>query len=120
MTPEAKEIAHHIMNTDGEQGVRDMAGHLGEQLFELLKRNGMLMRSVAGGVGALTLASALTLAQAHDFLRRSLADTSDGENLIEASENEAVALALLFLGELPPELRAALRTVSLPDDGAKS
>lgn len=108
-TPEAEEIARHFMDAEGETIVRDMAGHLGDQLFETLRRNGMMMRSVAGAVGVLTLCAAQVLVQAEDFLRRSMADESDGEPAIEPDAVEAAAIATLFLGELTAPLRLALQ-----------
>jgi hypothetical protein len=111
---DAEALARTFIEAEGEQVVRDMAGHVGEELFDALKRNGMLMQSVAGAVGAITLAAAQTLSQAHDFLRRSLADESDGTPPVKAGADEAEAIALLFVGELPVEMKAALHKASAP------
>jgi hypothetical protein len=46
--------------------VRDMASHVGDQIFEILKRNGMLMRSEAAATVMLIEASVQILAQAAD------------------------------------------------------
>lgn len=50
--------------------VRDMAGHVGDQIFALLKRHGLMMRSEACATGMLVLASVHALRQAIDQCRR--------------------------------------------------
>ena len=93
-------LAEHLLKAEGEQVVRDMAGHVGDQLFDVMKRNGMAMETAAGSAGVQVIAAVQILAQADDFLRRSL----DGE----ADATATAALAKLFMSELPKHLRAAL------------
>lgn len=103
------DLARHFMEVEGEQIVRDMGGHLGDQLYEVMKRNGMMMGSAAGVMGVLTIAAAQTLGQAWDFLARTLADDDHGQPAIEADAIEAVAILHLFRAELPEPLRRALQ-----------
>lgn len=58
--------------------VRDMAAHVGDQIFEVLKRNGLLMRSEAAATVMLIEVAVQTLAQAADQCSRaSETDCSD-------------------------------------------
>lgn len=50
--------------------VRDMAGHVGDQIFDVLKRNGLLMRSEAAATCMMIEASVQMLAQAADQCSR--------------------------------------------------
>lgn len=54
-----------------DQGVRDMARHTGDQVFDVLKRNGLLMPTVGAAIGMMTLAASQILGQAIDFANRS-------------------------------------------------
>lgn len=104
MNKAADRIAARLLASEGEQVVRDMAGHVGDQIFEVLRRNGMAMASVAGATGVQTLAAAIILGQADDFLRRSLDGDNDGE--------ATAGVARLFLSQLPPALVAAIRALA--------
>jgi hypothetical protein len=58
--------------------VRDMATHVGDQIFDVLKRNGLLMRSEAAATVMLIEASVQILAQAADQCSRAAeSDCSD-------------------------------------------
>lgn len=58
--------------------VRDMASHVGDQIFDVLRRSGMLMRSEAAATVMLIEASVQILAQAADQCSRAAeSDCSD-------------------------------------------
>lgn len=101
----ARQIAAQLLAAEGKQIVEDLAGHVGDQIFDVLRRNGMAMSTAAGSAGVQTLAAAQVLAQASDFLCRSL----DGEHDAEAT----AAIALLFMEQLPATLSAAIKEVRL-------
>lgn len=101
----ARQIAERLLAAEGKQIVQDLAGHVGEQIFDVLHRNGMAMSTAAGSAGVQVLAAAQVLSQADDFLRRSL----DGEHDAEAT----AAIALLFMEQLPAPLSAVLKEVRL-------
>lgn len=75
---------------------RDMATHVGEQIFDVLKRHGLMMRSEAGATAMLTLSAVRLLTQAADQCSRA------------AEEDCTGAVARLFRECLPDNLRAHL------------
>ncbi len=50
--------------------VRDMAHHVGDQIFEVCKRHGLMMKSEAAATGMLVLAAVQVLRQAVDQCSR--------------------------------------------------
>ncbi len=68
--------AHLIAQVDDV--VRDMSSHVGDQIFDVLKRNGLLMRSEAAATVMMIEASVQMLAQAADQCSRAAeVDCSD-------------------------------------------
>ena len=100
MSEQAEALALYLVQAEGEQIVRDMAEHVGDQIFDILRRNGMAMSTAAGSAGVMILAAARVIGQAEDFLRRSLGG--------EADDLATAALAKLLLSEVPATVRAAL------------
>ncbi len=102
----AAEVAHALLHSEGEQIVRDMATHVGDEVHGVLKRHGMMMRTTAGTIAMGVLASLQMLAETVEFARKSM----DGH----AADEEAIASAALclFVDEATqslPALAAALR-----------
>jgi hypothetical protein len=96
-----KEIAQHLLMSECETIARDLARHVGEQVHAVLKRNGMLMRTVAGATGMGVLASIEVLSGTVEFCQRSM-DTDEERARVLAG------IAQLFVAELPPEIRGAI------------
>jgi hypothetical protein len=95
------EATAKMLEDEAATVVRDMATHVGDQIFELLKRNGMLLRTVASATGMTTLAAIQVLAQANDFAGRSMDDDTERAFM-------TTAIARLFLAELPDDLRSII------------
>lgn len=87
--PAEQRLAAFILEEGGEIS-RDMGGHVADQIFELLKRNGLLMRSEAGATAMLTHAAMQVLAQAVDQCSR-------------AAEDDCTLPVLTLFRELLPE-----------------
>ena len=85
-------VAAFILQEGGEIA-RDMGGHVAEQIFELLKRNGMLMRSEAGATAMLAHAAMQVLAQAVDQCSRA------------ADDDCTLAVLTLFRDLMPEKLQ---------------
>ncbi len=102
----AADVAHALLHSEGEQIVRDMATHVGDEVHGVLKRHGMMMRTTAGTIAMGVLASLQMLAETVEFARKSM----DGD----AADEEAIASAALCLfadeaTQSLPALAAALR-----------
>jgi len=72
--------------------VRDMANHTGDQIFDVLKRNGLLMRSEAASTALAVMAAVQVLVQAVDQCNRA------------AEEDCTKAVVKLFVELLPSRL----------------
>jgi hypothetical protein len=86
-----------ILKEQIDHVVRDMATHVGDQIFELLKRHGLMMQSEAASTGMMVLASIQLFAQAADQCSRAAEDNCDA------------AVTKLFLECLPDNLAQAVR-----------
>ncbi|MFO6447834.1 hypothetical protein ACLBKU_11870 [Erythrobacter sp. NE805] len=84
--------------------VKDMAGHVGEQIFEVLKRNGLAMLTEAGATGMMTITARDVLEQAIDQCSRAAEDDCRG------------AVVRLFVSILSDETKAALQAALAGDD----
>lgn len=95
MTEAETERAHVVAFIEKEGGeiAHDMAHHVGDQIYEVLKRNGLAMRSEAAATSMLVLASVQTLMQAIDQCSRA------------AEEDCTAPVVTLFLNSLPDALR---------------
>lgn len=96
---EEEALARHFLMAECEQTVRDMAGHVGEQVHAVLQRNGMLMVTTAGAIGVGVLAAVQVLADTVEFARRSM-DTDEERAAVEAG------IAKLFTDEIAAVLPA--------------
>jgi len=105
---ESERVARYLIEAESGSIVRDMGGHIGDQIFEVIKRNGMLFETTAGATGAMVLASVHVLNQAIDFIERSMDDDAERRQVRDAC-------ALLFLREAPEAIRAILSKEA--DDG---
>lgn len=61
--------------------VRDMSGHVGDQIFDVCKRHGLLMKSEAAATGMLVLAAVQVLHQAVEQCSRAAEADCSGEVL---------------------------------------
>lgn len=91
--------SEHFLKAEGEQTVRDMAGHVGDEVHAVLMRHGMLMKSIGGSVGMGVLAAVQVLADTVEFARRSM-DEEDEREAMDA------AIVTLFRGEIASVLPA--------------
>lgn len=101
---EIEQLARYYLEAEGMQIVRDMAGHVGDQVHGVLKRQGMLMKTTAGAIGVGILAAIEVLAGTVEFARR-CADDDAERAMFDAG------IAKLFGDELAsrlPEIAAAL------------
>ena len=105
-------LARAYLELEGESIVRDMAGHVGDEVHAVLKRQGMLMTTTAGAIGVGILAAIEVLAGTVEFARRT-ADDDDERAMFDAG------IAKLFADELASRLpaiaAAALRAKGTPD-----
>jgi hypothetical protein len=76
--------------------VKDMAGHVGDQIFDVLKRSGLAMHTEAGATGMMTIAARNVLEQAIDQCSRA------------AEVDCRLAVTMLFASILSDETSAAL------------
>lgn len=74
---EDQRLADFLLKEGGEIA-HDMAHHVGDQIFEVMKRNGMAQRSEAGATAMLTIASTMLLEQAIDQCSRAAEDDCRG------------------------------------------
>lgn len=87
------------------QIAHDMAHHVGDQIFEVMKRNGMAQQSEAGATAMLVIASTMLLEQAVDQCSRA------------AEEDCRKAVVTLFRSLLPSPSQEALDDLAIaPSD----
>lgn len=86
-----------LVETEGEQTVRDMAGHIGDQVHAVLTRSGMLMKTSGGAIAVGVMAAAQVLNDMLEFARRSLDDDAETARM-------AAAMRVLFEQNLAPTL----------------
>lgn len=78
MTEAEEKVVADFLIGQIDEVVRDMAAHVRDQIFDVLKRNGLLMRSEAAATVMLIEASVQILAQAADQCSRAAeSDCSD-------------------------------------------
>jgi len=97
---EDQRLADFIRN-EGGQIAHDMAHHLGDQLFEVMKRNGLAMKSEAGATAMLTIAATMMLEQAIDQCSRA------------AEEDCRAAVLRLFRDLLNDKTKAVLNELAI-------
>lgn len=90
MITDANQFFADFIRKEGGEIARDMGTHVADQIFELLKRNGMLMRSEAGATAMLAHAAMQVLAQAVDQCSR-------------AAEDDCTLAVLTLFHDLLPE-----------------
>lgn len=101
---EDQRLADFLLKEGGEIA-HDMAHHVGDQIFEVMKRNGMAQRSEAGATAMLTIASTMLLEQAIDQCSRAAEDDCRG------------AVVRMFRAQLSSETRDAIDDagIDVPD-----
>jgi hypothetical protein len=92
---------------ESNQIVRDMAGHVGDQLFDVLKRNGLAMMTEAGATSMMTIAARDVLEQAIDQCSRA------------AEDDCRAAVVLLFCSILGDETRKAFSDALVVNEAGK-
>lgn len=92
----SRELAAFLQK-EADQIVHDLAHHTGDQVFDVLKRNGLLCKSEAGTTAMLTLTAINILLQAIDQCSRA------------AEEDCSKAVLALFCNCLPDEHAAAIK-----------
>jgi hypothetical protein len=100
MSDNDQRLADFILQEGGEVA-HDMANHVADQIFELLQRNGLMMRSEAGATAMLVLAARNVLAQAVDQCSR-------------AAEDDCTASVLTLFLACQPENLAGRMQLSEP------
>lgn len=103
---DASKIAAYFIEAEDGQIVRDMAGHVGDEVHQVLKRHGMMMKSAAGAIGVGVLAGVQILNDTLEFALRSV-DTDDERASI------AAGIAALIQSEIDDSLAHTAR----PDAG---
>lgn len=99
-------IVHALLHSEGEQIVRDMAAHVGDEVHGVLRRHGMMMRTTAGTIAMGILASLQMLAETVEFARKSMdGDASDEEAIVHAALSLFADEAEQSLPALPAALR---------------
>jgi hypothetical protein len=110
MTSEIEQqLADHVRN-ECDDIVRDMARHVGDEVHAVLRRHGMLMKSVGAAAGMGVLAAANVLAETLLFFRNSMTegDETDAGADVDFVAAAEVALLAIFAAALPADMRAAL------------
>jgi hypothetical protein len=103
------ELSRHFLEAEGEQIVRDMAHHVGDEVHAVLKRHGMTMRTASGAIGMGVLAAAVRL-----FMDEA-APAATFEAQIRADERErCVKVAARYSGQTAHNIERALRALA-PD-----
>lgn len=98
----AQMLADFILNEAGEIA-HDMAHHVGDQVFDVLKRHGLMMRSEAGATGMLVITAAMILEQAINQCSRA------------AEEDCRAAVVKMFLSQVQPATANELNGIDLSD-----
>jgi NTP pyrophosphatase (non-canonical NTP hydrolase) len=80
---DASRIAAYFIEAEGGRIVRDMAGHVGDEIHEVLKRHGLTMATAAGAIGVGVLAGVQVLNETLEFAMRSV-DTEEEKAAIVA------------------------------------
>lgn len=85
MGSETQELARALVTTESDQLVRDMAGHVGDQVHDVLKRNAMMMQTTAGAISMGVLAAIEVLSSTVEFARRTGDDPDEAKLLADAA-----------------------------------
>lgn len=102
---QAETLARYFVEAEGEQIVRDIAAHVGDELHGVLKRHGMTMASTAGSIGMGVLAASQVLNDTIEFARRSLDDEAERAAVLSG-------IGKLFLANTDPALGLTLLPAS--------
>jgi hypothetical protein len=84
--PKVEQLVEALLQAEGEQIVRDMAGHVGDEIHAVLKRHGMTMRTTAGAIGVGVLAAVQVLGETIEFAKNSMdGDDADADAIVTAA-----------------------------------
>lgn len=103
--PDAELVA--FLRQEADEVARDMAGHVGDQIFDVCRRHGMMMRSEAGATAMLALAAVQLLEQAIDQCSRAAEDDCRADvanlfrNLLTEPTRAALDDAAIDLRDIP-------------------
>lgn len=93
-------LVEAFMTSEAEHTVRDMAGHVGDEVHGVLKRHAMLMKTTAGAIAVGVLAAAQVLADTLEFARQSMEDDAERDDV-------TAGIAELFVQQAPAILALA-------------
>jgi hypothetical protein len=108
---DATRIAAYFIEAEGGRIVRDMAGHVGDEIHEVLKRHGLTMTTAAGAIGVGVLAGVQVLNETLEFAMRSVDTEAEKASI-------AAGVAALVGAHIAPSLGTDASLTTVPPAAA--